>query len=109
MRVQRRQQDGCISFDLLDDHELPIAEVGGFLRHLGARACSPNTLCAYAHDLLHFYEFLKLTGLNVECFGSPESLRLLEYLSQVPSRRPTGRLDLVLTTTAARGASATRL
>jgi integrase len=109
MRVQRRQQDGTIAFDLLDNHERPIAEVGGFLRYLGARCCSPNTLCAYAHDLLHFYQFLELTGLNVDAFGPPESLTLLEYLRRVPSRRPTGRLDLVLTTTSASGGSATRL
>ena len=99
MRVQRRQQDGSIAFELLDDHDRPIAEVDGFLRHLGARACSPNTLCAYAHDLLHFYQFLERTGLNVDAFGPPESLALLEYLRRVPSRRPTGRLYLVLTTT----------
>src|SRR5229473_6690650 len=74
MRVQRRQQDGSIAFDLLDDHDRPIAEVVGFLRHLAARACSPNTLCAYAHDLLHFYQFLELTGLSVDRFGPPESL-----------------------------------
>src|SRR6266699_1681734 len=87
----------------------PIAEVHGFLRHLGARACSPNTLCAYAHDLLHFYQFLELTGLNVDVFGPPESLTLLEHLRRVPSRRPTGRLDLVLATTVSSGGSATRL
>jgi integrase len=34
---------------------------------------------------------------------------LLEHLRRVPSRRPTGRLDLVLTTTIASGGSATRL
>jgi hypothetical protein len=109
MRVQRRQQEGSIAFDLLDDLDQPIAEVAGFLRHLGARACSPNTLCAYTHDLLHFYQFLELTGLNVDGFGPPESLALLEHLRRVPSRRPTGRLDLVLTTTIAGEGSATRL
>ena len=109
MRVQRRQHEGSIAFDLLDDLDRPIAEAGGFLRHLGARACSPNTLCAYAHDLLHFYQFLELAGLNADRFGPPESLALLEHLRRVPSRRPTGRLDLVLATTIASGASATRL
>jgi RNA polymerase sigma-70 factor (ECF subfamily) len=78
MRVQRRQQDGSIAFDLLDDHDRPIAEVDGFLRHLGARACSSNTLCAYAHDLLRFYQFLELTGLNVDRFGPPEPTRFVE-------------------------------
>jgi integrase/recombinase XerD len=50
MRVQRIQlssrQD--LSFELLDDDDQPIAAVSGFLRHLRARGCSPNTLSAYA-------------------------------------------------------------
>jgi integrase len=109
MRVQRRQHDGSIGFDLLDENNLPIADVGGFLRHLSARGCSPNTLCAYAHDLLHFYQFLDLAGLSPHGFGPPESLALLEHLRQVPSRRPTRRLDLVLATTSVDGGSTTRL
>lgn len=108
MRVQRRQDDTSSSFDLLDEHNQPVAEVRGCQRHLGARGCSPNTLCAYAHDLLHFYQFLELAGLNIDRFGPPESLLLLEHLRQVPSSRRAGRLDLVLATIA-NGSSATRL
>ena len=109
MRVRRGEHDQSVAFDLLDDHDQPIAEVAGFMRHLSARDCSPNTLCAYAHDLLHFYQFLELTGLTLDGFGPPESLSLLEHLRRVPSRRPARRLDLVLTTTTAAGSSATRL
>lgn len=108
MRVQRRRQEGSVSFELLDDQEHPIPEVAGFLRYLDASACSPNTLSAYAHDLLHFYRFLSLAALSLDSFGPPQALALLDYLRRVPARRPAQRLDLVLTTTTD-GHSATRL
>ena len=76
-----------VSFDLLDDQGQFVTPVTGFLRYLTARGCSPNTLSAYAHDLLHFYRFLARSGWSVDTFGPPESLALLEYLRQLPSRR----------------------
>jgi integrase len=108
MRVYRRQQDGAVSFEFLDDEGRGVGEVTRFLRHLNARGCSPNTASAYAHDLLHFYRFLALNALSIEAFGPAESLGLLEYLRMTPSRRPARRLGLVLATTLA-GQSATRL
>ena len=54
MRVYRRQQDGDVSFEFLDDEGRSVGKVASFLRHLNARGCSPNTASAYAHDLLHF-------------------------------------------------------
>jgi integrase len=108
MRVQRRHQDGSITFDLLDDQERAVPEVASFLCHLRASGCSPNTLSAYAHDFLRFYEFLAVSRLSLDGFGPPQSLMLLEYLRQVPSRRPAQRLDLVLATSTD-GYSATRL
>ena len=50
MRVQRIQQtsEHDLSFELLDDEDQPIPEVSGFMQHLRARGCSPNTLSAYA-------------------------------------------------------------
>src|SRR5262245_7015119 len=108
MRVNRRRQVGTLSFELLDDHGEVVLEVDGFLRYLAAADCSPNTLSAYAHDLLHFYRFLERDGLSIETFGPAESLALLEYLRQLSSRRPTRRLELVIATTAG-GQPATRL
>src|SRR5438105_15603222 len=107
MRVQRRQE-ASVLFELLDDQERSIPEVAEFLRHLGSSDCSPNTLSAYAHDLLHFYRFLGHVELTLDGFGPPQSLALLDYLRRLPSRRPAQRLDLVLTTTTD-GYSATRL
>src|SRR5579864_1661199 len=98
MRVRRHQENGSVSFELVDDHGEIVHEVDGFLRYLTARGCSPNTLSAYAHDLLHFYRFLESSGLSVETFGPAESLALLDYLRQLPSRRPAHRLGLVMAT-----------
>jgi integrase len=93
---------------LVDDQGEIVPKVSGFLRYLAARGCSPNTLCAYAHDLLHFHRFLVEHALSIDAFGPVESLVLLEYLRQLPSRRPAQRLGLVLATSVA-GRSATCL
>jgi len=111
MRVQRIQlkNEHDVSFELLDDDDQSIPAVSGFMRHLRARGCSPNTLSAYAYDLLHFMSFLKAQHLTYLEFRPPHALLFLEYLSQRPSRKAARRLGLVLSTTTADGASATRL
>ena len=59
MRVKKVLDDGGEPrFELLGDDGQPIAVVADFLRQLHARGYSPNTLSAYAHDLLHFFRFL---------------------------------------------------
>jgi integrase len=111
MRVQRIQlssrQD--LSFELLDDDDQPIPAVSGFMRHLRARGCSPNTLSAYAFDLLHFMRFLKAHQLTVQEFTPAHALTFLEYLSTLPSRKRAQRLSLVLSTRTPEGSSTTRL
>jgi integrase len=111
MRVQRLQQGSRqdISFELVDDEEQPIAAVSGFLQHLRARGCSPNTLSAYAYDLLHFMRFLKQHQLTVQDFTPAHALTFLEYLSTLPSQKRAQRLSLVLTTQTPEGSSRTRL
>jgi site-specific recombinase XerD len=108
MRVCTHKEMGNVSFELVDDQGEIVTPVAGFLRCLTGRGCSPNTLSAYAHDLLHFYRFLACHALSIGMFGPAESLALLEYLRQLPSRRPAHRLGLVLATTTA-GQSATCL
>ncbi len=99
MRVRRIHDDGGqVSYELLDDSGRPVPLVTGYLRHLGARGYSPNTLSAYAHDLLHFSRFLQGRGLGYADFTPAESLALLEYLRETPSRRRAQRFALVLTT-----------
>src|SRR5260221_1940744 len=111
MRDRRFQLDNehDFSFELLDDDNQPISIVSGFMRHLRARGCSPNTLSAYAYDLLHFMQFLQEQQLPYLEFRPPHALLFLEYVSQLPSRKAARRLGLVLSTTTADGASATRL
>ena len=87
----RDAASGSLSFQLLDDTEQPVPAVAGFLRHLGARGYSPNTLSAYAHDLLHFARFLGQRGLTYAEFTPAQAVALLEYLAQVPSRKRVAR------------------
>ena len=111
MRVHhvRKDSDHDETFELLDDDDQPIPVVAGFLRHLRARGCSPNTLSAYSYDLLHFMLFLKKHQLTYQEFTPPHALQFLEYLSTIPSRKQARRLSLVLSTTTDEGTSTTRL
>src|SRR6266700_6899212 len=111
MRVHhiRRDNDHDETFELLDDDGQAIPVVAGFLRHLRARGCSPNTLSAYAYDLLHFMIFLKERQLTYLDFSPRHAFLFLEYLSMLPSRKSAQRLSLVLSTTTDEGTSATRL
>jgi site-specific recombinase XerD len=97
MKVRRVQcSDGQMSFELLDDVGQPMSEVSGFMRFLNARSCSPNTLAAYIHDLLHFTRFLSQHRLDFDDFSPAQSLLFLEYLRSAPNGRATHRYSLVL-------------
>jgi integrase len=111
MRVHRLQLGSAndITFELLDEHDHPIPVVSGFMRHLRARGCSPNTLSAYTYDLLHFMTFLNEQQITYQEFTPPHALLLLDYLTALPSRKQARRLGLVLSTTSDDGASTTRL
>ncbi len=75
MRVRRVPvEDGRSAFELLDDAGKPVPVVSSFMRHLQARGYSPNTLSAYAHDLLHFFRFLDRRGIGCEDFSPAEAL-----------------------------------
>src|SRR5713226_1200355 len=110
MRVQRTHGSSSHEpfFELLDENGQPIPVVSSFLRHLRTRGYSPNTLSAYACDLLHFMTFLDEQHLSYQEFTPARSLLFLEYLFTLPSRGPAQRLALVLCTTD-QGNSATSL
>jgi integrase len=101
MRIQRTQFDESPEpfFELIDDSGQPIPVVSSFLRHLRARGYSPNTLSAYAYDLLHFMTWLAAQHLSYQEFTPARSLQFLEYLIALPSRQQVQRLALVLCTT----------
>ena len=95
MRVHRQPGNGP-GYQLLDDSEKPVGVVGGFLRYLVARGCSPNTVSAYCHDLLHFWRFLQEKRLTWRRFRAADSLAFLEHMRGVRNTRPTQRLGLSL-------------
>ena len=66
MHVQRVHLRGSSesSYEVVTEDGQPIAVVSSFLRHLGTRGYSPNTLSAYAYDLLHFMTFLQTQHLT---------------------------------------------
>lgn len=86
MRVQKVRDDSGLHFRLIDDEGLEVTAVSDFLRHLRARGSSPNTLSAYAYDLLHFFRFLAGAGITYREFSPRRALDLLQYLRDVPAR-----------------------
>src|SRR5712692_2899570 len=110
MKVQRvtAGSPGEVVYTIVDDDDHPIEVIYRFMRHIHARDCSPNTLAAYAYDLLHFFSFLKQHDLTYLDFTPIHALELLAYLRAIPSRKPAHRLSLVLCTSED-GASATHL
>lgn len=98
MQVRRLQSgpDNSLSFELLGDSLQPIEAVSGFLRHLAARGYSPNTLQAYAYDLLYFFRFLSEGELTWSDFTPAHSFAFLEYLRRVASQKKVQRLGLSL-------------
>jgi integrase len=81
---------------LVEQGGKPVAVVAGFLRHLAARGCSPNTVLAYAYDLLHFWRFLAQVEVTWDAFAPRHSLRFLEHLREVSSLRDAQRLGIAL-------------
>ena len=82
-------------YELCHDSDEPVAAVSGVLTFLRARACSPNTLAAYAYDLAHFFRFLQAEEIGYQEFTPPRALRLLTYLREVPNHSRARRLRLV--------------
>jgi len=97
MRVNRlRGAGGETSVELVDDNGHPTEVVAGFLRSLGARGCSPNTVLAYAYDLGHFWRFLAVHDNRWDEFSPSKSMSLLEYLRGLACRGPAQRLGVAL-------------
>src|SRR6266567_1189209 len=110
MKVQRVTASDTreVSYTIVDEDGQPIEVISGFMHHLHARDFSPNTLAAYAYDLLHFLSFLRQHYLSYLDFTPVHALELLAYLRAIPSRKQGPRLSLVLCTSD-NGGSATHL
>jgi integrase len=95
MRVRRSlRADGVFVVELLGADGEPVAVLSAFLAHLSARGCSPNTVRAYAYDLLLFWRFLAERGWCWQEFTATRALDLLAYLRAVVSTGPAQRLGL---------------
>ena len=87
MHVQRVVLNSCEPFfEVVDDEGHPFPLISSYLHHLRAREYSPNTISAYAYDLLHFMTFLALRNMNYRDFTPALSLTFLEYLTLLPRR-----------------------
>ncbi len=93
MRVEIARGDRR-DVQLLDDDGSPIPVVAGYLRYLGARGCSPNTLRGYAYDLLHLWRFLERSGVGWDELRARSSMDLLAFLRSEPTRSRAQRLSL---------------
>lgn len=94
MKVRRRSPEDGLEVELLDRDEVPVEVVSRFLRYLVARGCSPNTVSAYAYDLLHLWRFLEERTLGWAALRPVTSLDLLEFLRAEPAQSRAQRFGL---------------
>ncbi|MFP6846792.1 MAG: tyrosine-type recombinase/integrase [Thalassolituus sp.] len=55
---------GRMQFRVYSNDSLPFEHINCFLRHLEFRDLAPNTVKAYAHDLVFFFRYLIQQGIN---------------------------------------------
>jgi site-specific recombinase XerD len=81
--VQLVRTDGCIDED-----------VAAFLDFPTVRALSPNTMLAYAYDLVKLLRFQESRGLSVQDFTASLSVDFLHWLRTQSSRRRAQRFGV---------------
>lgn len=64
MKVQKIDTEHGPRYLLLDDDYLVVDPVKRYLKHVDACGKSPNTIRAYAYDLLSYFEFLKMVNIS---------------------------------------------
>lgn len=85
---------GRATVRLVDGAGDEIGEVTAFLCLLTARDYSPNTVRAYAYDLLKLYSFLDESGLAVGDFTPARAIEFLKWLRVSPVRGNAQQLSL---------------
>ncbi|MFC4945841.1 site-specific integrase [Pseudonocardia sp. GCM10023141] len=80
--------------ELVDGNGEPIAEVSMFLRLLVAKAYSPNTVRAYAFDLVKLFRFFHERGLTSAEFSPARAVEFLTWLRRSGSTSPVQRREL---------------
>src|SRR5260370_39128713 len=68
------------------------------ISYVSLRACSPNTVLAYAYDLAHLWRFFEAGGLSWDQLTPQRSPELLVYFRALPSNRRDGAAGPVLAT-----------
>lgn len=96
MRVEAVSESvmGRATVRLVDGAGDEIGEVTAFLCLLTARDYSPNTVRAYAYDLLKLYSFLDESGLAVGDFTPARAIEFLKWLRVSPVRGNAQQLSL---------------
>jgi integrase len=73
---------------VLSDEDNPAVEpICRFLAYLTAKGYSPNTVLAYAHDIVHLLTFLTSQHIDWTKFSAERSVDFLLYLRSKPSKR----------------------
>jgi integrase/recombinase XerD len=72
---------------LLDPGGQTVAIVDEFLEYLMARACSPNTVTAYAYDLMYLWTFIFEKDLSWDALSAGQAAEFFVYLRSRPSGR----------------------
>ncbi|ALL75861.1 hypothetical protein AD006_32260 (plasmid) [Pseudonocardia sp. EC080610-09] len=91
---------------VVDDVGSPVPEVSAFLRSLAVREYSPNTVRAYAYDLLKLLMFLDGRGCPLADFSPVLATDFLAWLRQQSSAGRAQRSQLGLVTAQGRRLSA---
>lgn len=94
MRVEVVDGAAGREVQLLDGSGCPVNVVSRYLAYLGARGCSPNTVRAYAHDLLHLWRFLEEERLAWGELRPRSAMAVLAFLRSESSRATGQRLSL---------------
>lgn len=96
MRVEKvpDPEPGRPGVRLVDAANVAVVEVDEFLHLLKVRGYSPNTIRAYAYDLLKLFTFLDEQGLSSAEFTAARAVDFLRWLRSVSSARRVQRLEL---------------
>ncbi len=86
------------NWQLIGPDGQPVAEANRFLHAVGRRGLQPNTLRAYAYDLLCAWRWLHHTGCCLSSLSTDSLLDFIEYQRQPPPAAPATinrRLDVL--------------
>ena len=86
------------TWQLIDPDGQPVAEVNRFLHAVGRRGLQPNTLRAYAYDLLCAWRWMRHAGRCLSALSLDSLLDFIEYQRQPPPAAPATinrRLDVL--------------